>query len=272
MLFRRIILFKVLLILSITNAYADWYTEAGRSLTSTSMGPVMPTNIEECREYGREMDEKWKEAVQAHEDCLASSKATDVRMYSSNGKLIKGTCGISQCQELHDARDSILDLRSENMKKCYADVAEYKVNHKKDEKKFNISIDNDRARDAIEEHMRNKKGVVAITALDMAEMKKSCEKALSIKDQNACIDALHKYASDSRHMSHSNPIIKKIQDSSAEQIKIIQKNTLKQGTLALRGTKSSSVNCDALGTEKSIDTIDINADEDEMSKQISRCK
>ena len=268
----RIIFSTILLLLSITNARSDWYDASRQLMNSSSLGPVMPTDVEECRTYGREMDQKWKEAVEEHNDCLASSKATDIIMKNHDGKIIKNTCAKSQCQKLHDARDAILDLKSENMKKCYADVAEYKDNHKKDEKKFNLSIENDMAREIIKENMRNKKGAADITALDMAEMKQSCEKAISIKDQNACIDALHKYASDSRHMSHTNPIIKKIQNSSAARIKTIQKDTLNQGTSALRGTKNSSVSCDALGTEKSIDAMDINADEDEISKRISRCK
>lgn len=258
--------------LSISNASADWFSETKRLMNSSSQGPVMPTDIEECRSYGRKMDEKWKLLVQAHEDCLASSKATDVIMKNRDGKIIKNSCVKSQCQELHDARDSISNLEQENMKICRSEVAEYKNNHKKNEKKFNINVANDMAREVIKENMRNNKGSANITALDMAEMKLSCEKAKSIREQNDCIDALHKYASDSRNMYFTNPIVKKIQDSSAERIKTIQKDTLNQGTSALRGTKSSSVNCDALGTEKSIDTIDINADEDEMSKQISRCK
>ena len=257
---------------SIDNAFADFKDSIRQKLSTVSTGPLMPKSIEECINYRSYTDKKYREIDQAHQLCLDNSKAPVVNVYRSDGKLLENICSKSPCQQLHEARLSMSELKSLNMKKCYSDVAEYQKNNKKDEKKFNISIENDVAREVIKKHVRNKKGVVTITALDMAEMKKSCTKAMSVNEQNACIDALHKYASNSRNSLQPNSIIKEIQESSARGIKKIQKSTLKQGTHALQGANHTSVDCDLIGTHEGIDSIEINTEEDELSKQISYCK
>ena len=248
---------------------AEWYSAIGRSISTVSSGPIMPTDLKECLVYSEESDEKYKEIDRAHEECLSSSGATDVRIYKSNGTLIKGKCSKTKCQELHDARDSFYDLKTANVRECYADVSEYKKNHNK-KIVYKVKIDNDLARDAIQEHLKNKKGVTTLTAIDMAEFEKGCSKADTAIKRDQCIDAVHQYAADMRKMSHSNSVIRKIQDTSAEKINRIQKNTLNQGISTLESTNKSSTDCSALNDT---DLIDINStNKNEMDKLIDHCK
>lgn len=262
----------VLINLHIDNAFADFKDSIRQKLSTVSTGPLMPKSIEECINYRSYTDKKYREIDQAHQLCLDNSKAPVVNVYRSDGKLLENKCSKSPCQQLHEARLSMSELKSLNMKKCYSDVAEYQKNNKKDEKIFKIKIDNEIARDIFEKHIKNRSGDLLISTIDLDEMKKSCKTAVSIVKQSECIDALHQYASISRNLSQPNLIIKLIQKSSAQDIKKIQKSTLKQGTLALQGTNHTSVDCDLIGTQEGIDSIEINTEEDELSKQISYCK
>lgn len=257
---------------SIDNVYADFKDSIRQTLSTVSSGPLMPKSIEECTGYRSYSDKKYSEIDQAHQLCLDNSKTPVVNVYRSDGKLIENKCSKSPCQQLHEARLSMSELKSLNMKKCYSDVAEYQKNNKKDEKIFKIKIDNEVAKDILKEHIKNRNGDLSISALDLNELKKSCKTADTIVKQSECIDALHQYASISRNISQPNLIIKLIQKSSAQDIKKIQKSTLKQGTLALKGTNNTSIDCDLIGTQNGIDSIEINTHDDELSKQISYCK